>query len=308
LERWRSACGDLDVMAAAYQAELLRGGWQLRPDGFRRWPAAVILDFQPLAAGLPAMATLRPLGQGGVELSLRRAEAGRRRPERASLLFADVPLPSASDAWHMEVDTVDGWQWRETYRFPADLDSRIAAWFRTELRATAWRFERLEPAGDGPAQVYGAGGEELLVSFATGTTPTVTLSRRRVCPTDQPVAPPASGSPARRVAEMLAYPGAAFVGFEADTEHYAVRCADTGLVADWYHIMMERGNWLLVSSEYPGDPQRRRLTFARPKEIAWPPERRTAWAVVDVQRLWPYQYAIGLRRDPSGVLPGQGRR
>lgn len=307
LERWRGSCGDLDVLAAALRAELASGGWQLRPDGFRRWPGAVMLDVQPLL-GTPVAATLRPLGQGVVELALRRAEVGRRHPERTSLLWSDLPLPTASDAWQLETNTVDGWQWRETYRFPPDLDSRVAAWFRSAMRSTPWQFERLEPAGEGPAQVYGADGEELLVNFVSGTTPTVVLARRRICPGAQPVAPPASGVPARRVAELLVYPGAAYAGFESDTEHYTVSCAATGLIADWYHVLLERGNWRLVSSEYPGDVQRRRLRFARPDEIAWPPDRRSAWAEVEVQRPWPYQYALRLRRDPGGVLPGQGRR
>jgi hypothetical protein len=103
---------------------------------------------------------------------------------------------------------------------------------------------------------------------------------------------------------MLVYPAAEYAGYEVGEERYGVRCAETGLIADWYRVMLERGDWALVSTEFPDDPLRRRLRFARPAEIARPPELRTAWAEVAITRDWPYVFTVRLRRDPTGILPG----
>jgi hypothetical protein len=250
----------------------------------------------------------RPVGGGTVEVVWRAGGAARRKPARASLLWPGLPVPSGAEARRLETGTADGWQWRETYGYPAGLVPTVAAWFREELRDSGWRFERLEPAGDGPAQVYAAGGEELLISFLDSPSAAVTLARRRVCAGDEPVPPPVEGRPAVHLAEMPVYPGAAYVDFQAPYERHLVRCAATGLVADWYRVLLERGDWALVSTEFPADPLRRQLIFARPEEKSLPPSARTAWASVRVERVWPYQHRLTLARDPTGVRSGPTRR
>jgi hypothetical protein len=164
-------------------------------------------------------------------------------------------------------------------------------------------FERLVPEGVGAGMVFHANGEESFVEPGVPAPGHVTLSRRRVCPSDRPVAPGPAGSPSPRLSEMVVYPGAVHDGYRDGWEWYRVTCADLGVMVDWYRAAMERGEWRLAATEGPMDPFRRRLLFVRPTEIGVPPEQRTAVAEVDLAREWPYQFRLALRRDPGGVLP-----
>jgi hypothetical protein len=97
-------------------------------------------------------------------------------------------------------------------------------------------------------------------------------------------------------------PGAVYVGYDAPVERYRLNCADLGLVTDWYRARMEEGDWALAGTELP-NARRRELLFVRPDELSLPHQERTAWARVDVERVWPYRYEIDLSRDPGGLRP-----
>ncbi len=305
-ERWLGTCSDLDLVLAGHLGRLRGAGWRLSLGAPDRRPGGASLQLG-LPTGLPLSVEFRTVPDGAAEAMIRRPEAARRLPTaRASLLWPDVPLPPGSDAWQLTTETADGWQWRERYRVPAAMAGSLASWYRSEMMESSWRFDRLDPADLGPGQVYYRDGEELWVQPRPGPAPEVSLARRRTCAGAEPVAPPALGQPARWLAELLVYPGAELEDFAVPAERYRTRCAATALIADWYRTMLERGNWALVSTLHPNDPSQRLLTFARPWERTWPPEQRTAWAEVEIERLWPYHHRIVLRRDPTGILPGAG--
>jgi len=141
------------------------------------------------------------------------------------------------------------------------------------------------------------------VYFDTAVASTVRLARRRVCPGDAPVPPTGPSEGARHMGEMPVYPGAAFESFSGTEESYQVTCAGLDVLVGWYRATMERGDWALAGTVGPEDRFERRLLFVRPDEKALPPERRSAWAEISLERPWPYHYRIALRRDPGGITP-----
>jgi hypothetical protein len=250
--------------------------------------------------------TGHPSGGGTLSLKLEQDASGRRRPEGSSLLFDDLPVPHGVDVLSMERDLAEGWDFRERYA-PVVAIEDLSAWYLTAMADRGWVFERLEPRAGDAAQVYHADGEEILIGFVdgAGASTEIVLSRRRVCESGAPVAVAPEGPEARRLLEVPVYPGSEFVGFSLPEESYEVTCASLDGVTDWYRAAMEAGDWRLAAIEGPSEPLQRRLLFVRPSEVGLPPEERTAWAQVDLERLWPYLYAIRLRRDPGGIKPAQ---
>ncbi len=309
IEHWQGACHDLDLLAALYEAAFDSAGWAFHwgdePGSALREPGRLDFGVSPPEGGLPIAVTARTKGDGSLAVTLERDEEGRRRPDGTSLLFDDIPLPRESDPIQMEQNLPDGWHYREWYSVVGAVVSDLPQWFRAELPELGWKFERLEPSGQGPSLVHHAGGEELLVAFGSADDPQVVVSRRRICESEEPVSVPENGSPARNLSEMPVYPGAEFVGFDAPEEAYEVACASLAGLGEWYWRAMERGEWQLAATEGPDDPMRRWLLFVRPDEIELPPAERTAWAEVELIRQWPYQYRISLSRDPGGVQPSR---
>jgi hypothetical protein len=218
------------------------------------------------------------------------------RPAGTSLFAPDVPVPPGANALTMTADPPN-WRYLEVYDNTALDPAASAAWLRAGLPPAGWEFERLEPADQGPALVFFQAGETILAEPGADR---VTYSRRRTCADSLgriPVGPPVDS---RWLLEMPVVPGAIYEGWDPPVEQHRLTCADLGLLADWYREHMETGNWALAATELPSGLERT-LLFVRPDELGLPHDQRSAWALVELSRLWPHQFQFRLSRDPTGV-------
>jgi len=308
LETWTSDCADIDLLTAALSGRLASGSWSQPLSLAARYPGEGHVVALPADDSDPVSFALRSLdGSSAIDIALSRAESGRRLPTGASLLFDDLPLPPGADARELQIDTADGWGYSELYALPEGLDG--PPFFKEAMPANGWTFERGSAIeADSPLQVYFADGEEVIVAFPASVPGTVRLARRRVCESAEPVPPDDVGTPSRHLLEMQVYPGAQPTGYAGGSERHYLACAGLDLVSQWYRTAMEAGDWSLAGTVGPDDPFHRELLFVRPGERPLPPEERTAWAEVLVDRDWPYQYTLTLRRDPGGVRTSPGPR
>jgi len=315
VETWRGECLDLDLAAAALAARLAEEGWSTPPGTTVRAPGLTSTTAAP--ADDSASVSIEALVHQDRSLStmIERDGSGRRVPRGSSLLFDDLPLPAGSAAIRLVTNTHDGWAYEEKYSLPDALDA--ADYFRAAMADRGWRRDRSHEVPRGAADVYFAGGVEVVVHTAGDDSPTVELKRRRICPSGEPTPPAGEGLPARRLEELRVYPGSVYLRFEegedGGSELYDVRCTSLDFVAGWYRRILEQGSWSLAGTVGPEDRFHRELTFVRPDERLVPPAERSAWARVTLDRFWPYQIELRLQRDPGGVLPGgaalhRGRR
>lgn len=300
VEDWRGACMDLDLLEAGLAVSWRQLDWPA-PREHRLRSAGRLESVVEPVSGPPFTLKARVLPGAAVSARFVRDPSGRRIPAGRALASADLPVPPGADALRFERDA-DGWAARETYELP-DPPTDPAVWVREATLALGWSLERLTRTADGADVVFFGDGEEVLAETRAGGPSRLVLSRRRVCATGLPVPVPAEGGQARRLDEVPVFPGAVFSGGSAIEERYEVRCSSLDQMAAWYRAAMERGRWALAMTVGPEDRFARKLLFVRPEERSLPPELRTAWAEVSIERSWPYQYVLVLRRDEGGVRP-----
>jgi hypothetical protein len=298
-ETWRTPCGDLDLLEARQAASGPPAGWRVAQAERDRTPAAIRFSLQPEDGSAPVDVAGAGNGSGGLQVALTRGDTGRRPTEGRSLLFDDIPMPEGADARQLATDVPDDWAFRETYTLAQPDPGLAAAWFQGRMANFGWKFERYEPPDSNSAQVHYSAGEEVLLTFSANPT-LVVISRRRDCPTGDPVPPGSDAGTATHLLEMPVYPAAVPEGYAAPIETYQADCARLDLIVGWYNAKMAEGNWALAGQEEPTQ-RRRELLYVRPDEIGLPHQDRTAWARVAVERTWPYRYRIELQRDPMGI-------
>jgi hypothetical protein len=302
-EEWLAACTDLDFFTAVLGERLGEAGWTAPPGTAWRVPGGQERTAAP-PDDLPGVFyAARTHEDSALRVQVARQAMGRLAPAGSSLLFDDLPLPPGSVADHLRTDTDDGWQFLESYSHGFGGD--VVGFYRQAMVERGWAYERGHDFVAGVEEVYFAGGEDVVVRVHHDEA-ALELGRRRVCESGEPVPPGDIGLESRHLLEMPVYPGAVYVGFSDSEETYRVYCADLDLIVTWYRAALERGNWALAGTVGPEDRFHRELMFVRPEERELPPEERTAWAEVMVDRDWPYEYTLTLRRDPGGERPQPG--
>jgi hypothetical protein len=307
-ERWSAACADLDLVAEGLTRRWSARDWRVADRRSERRSGALDVTVDP-AAGGPLDVSARAVvpdgwqggaGTGAADVALSREKAERRPTSGLSLLWPDVAVPPGSDAVSLDMDPGAAWPVVETYQ----VEGRSwLAWFRVALPGLGWEHERDVRTDEAELGVFFAGGEELRIGAPVARPDRLTVARRRVCDSGEPVIATEPGAPARHLADMPVYPGAGFTDYRDPDERYSLTCSGMDELAAWYRDAMERGDWALAVTVGPEDRFERTLHFVRPGERHLPPEQRTAWGEVVLRRVWPYHYEIVLRRDPTGVRP-----